>query len=281
MRQLETIQEVVNYIENHLSKKLDLTEIAGAVFYSKHYLHRTFSQTVGLTIHDYLQRRQLTEAAKLLVFSNQPILEIALLAGYESQQAFTAVFSAMYKQTPRQFRVREKFYPLQLKFQFEGSYPMLTRKPAQKWQVDFACDADIPCWMELVRLIVDGFPHLDEAQYGRTLREKIRTRQALILKDGETAVGVLLFSYETGSIEFMGAHPLYRQKGVPKALLDKVMGELTRGKEISITTYRQGDKADTGYRREILGLGFAEAELLVEYGYPTQRFVLPKEGRHE
>ena len=38
-----------------------------------------------------------------------------------------------------------------------------------------------------------------------------------------------------------------------------------------------GDKADTGYRKEIKGLGFAEAELLVEYGYPTQRFILQQE----
>ena len=64
--------------------------------------------------------------------------------------------------------------------------------------------------------------------------------------------------------------------------LSKVMKELLKGKEISITTYREGDKADTGYRKEIKGLGFAEAELLVEYGYPTQRFILQQEEReHE
>ena len=57
------------------------------------------------------------------------------------------------------------------------------------------------------------------------------------------------------------------------------MKELLKGKEISITTYREGDKADTGYRKEIKGLGFAEAELLVEYGYPTQRFILQQEER--
>ena len=79
----------------------------------------------------------------------------------------------------------------------------------------------------------------------------------------------------------MGTHPLYRQMGVPEALLNQVMGELIKGKEISITTFREGDKADTGYRREIIGLGFAEAELLVEYGYPTQRFVLPKEESND
>ena len=47
---------------------------------------------------------------------------------------------------------------------------------------------------------------------------------------------------------------------------------------MTITTYREGDKADTGQRQEIKKLGFAEAELLVEFGYPTQRFVLQKGG---
>lgn len=281
MHQLEKIQAVIEYIEEHLTQKLDMNEIAGAVFYSRYYLQRIFSQTVGMTIHDYLQRRQLTEAAKLLVFSDMPILDIAMLAGYESQQAFTTVFSAMYKQTPYQFRISEEFYPLQLKFQFERSYPMLKSKQKQQWRVEFACEADIPCWMELVRLVIDGFPHLDEEQYIETLRDKIHSSQALILKDGETAIGIMMFSYRTGSIEFMGTHPLYRQMGVPEALLNRVMGELIKGKEISITTFREGDKADIGHRREIIGLGFAEAELLVEYGYPTQRFVLPKEESND
>ena len=134
--------------------------------------------------------------------------------------------------------------------------------------------------MELVRLVIDGFPYLDEKDYMQVLRRSIAERQALILKDGRTAIGILLFSRETGSIDFMGTHPLYKKKGIPKAFLDKVMHELLDGKEISITTYREGDRADTGHRMEIKNLGFAEAELLVEYGYPTQRFVLPKEEPH-
>ena len=52
------------------------------------------------------------------------------------------------------------------------------------------------------------------------------------------------------------------------------MNELLVDKDISVTTFREGDKADTGYRKAYKELGFAEAELLVEFGYPTQRFVL-------
>lgn len=278
MDKVEKVQAAITYIESHLTEKLDLDEIAEAVYYSKHYLHRVFSETVGMTIHEYLQRRRLTEAAKMLVFSDQSILEIALLSGYESQQAFTTIFSAMYKQTPHQYRKNEKFYPLQLKYVFSGHYDLLESREICKEDIVFASESDIPCWMELVRLVIDGFPHLQEEQYVQTLRARIRTREALILKDGKTAVGIMLFSYETGSIDFMGTHPLYRKKGIPKIFLGKVMDELLMGKEISITTFREGDKADTGQRKEIIGLGFAEAELLMEFGYPTQRFILPKEA---
>ncbi len=268
------IISVIEYIEDHLTEKLDLDRIASAVHYSKYHVHRMFKSVTGLTVNDYIQRRQLTEAAKLLVFSGKPILEIAMIAGYESQQAFTSVFTAMYKMPPGKYRENEKFYPLQLKFNIEGSFQMLEQKEEMQRKITFATEEDIPCWMDLVRLVVDGFPCLYEAEYLPVLREKIRTGQALILKDGGIAIGIMLFSYDTGSIDFMGSHPLYRKKGIPKAFLAKVMGELVRDRQISITTYREGDRADTGQRQEIKGLGFAEAELLVEYGYPTQRFVL-------
>ena len=58
-----------------LMKKIDLEKVSEAVHYSKYHLHRMFTNTVGMTIHDYVQRRQLTEAAKLLVFSSKPIID--------------------------------------------------------------------------------------------------------------------------------------------------------------------------------------------------------------
>lgn len=278
---VKIITAAIQFIESRLAEKLDLDCVANAVHYSKYHLHRVFSETVGMTIHDYVQRRQLTEAAKLLVFSTKPIIDIATIAGYESQQSFTTIFKAMYKQSPNEYRENEKFYPLQLKFRLEGDYRMFQAKELYQWNVDFATKDDIACWMDLVRLVIDGFPHLYEDEYAAELIRRIQNKQALILKDNSVAVGIMLFSYENGSIDFMGTHPLYRSKGIPKVFLDKVMCELIKEKEISITTYREGDKADTGQRQEIKGLGFAEAELLVEFGYPTQRFVMPREVTNE
>lgn len=271
---IDDIVSVIEYMEEHLTEKLNLDRVADAVHYSKYHLHRMFTGAVGITLHEYLNRRRLTQSAKLLVFSDKNILDIALLAGYESQQAFTNIFTAMYKMPPSRYRENEKFYPLQLKYNLKGNFEMLHVKDQINWKIEFAAEEDIPRWMELVRLVIDGFPYLDEQDYIKVLRKRIQTGQALILKDRQTAIGILLFSYDTGSIDFMGCHPLYRNRGIQKAFLRKVMDELQTGRDISITTYREGDKADTGQRREIKALGFAEAELLTEFGYPTQRFVL-------
>lgn len=121
---------------------------------------------MGLTIYDYAQRRQLTEAAKLLVFSDKPIIDIAILAGYDSQQAFSNVFKAMYKQSPHQYRKNEVFYSLQLEYNFKDQRESLenARKHSTR-EIRFAGEADIPLWMDLVRLAIDGFPCLKEDEH--------------------------------------------------------------------------------------------------------------------
>ncbi|HNW34528.1 MAG TPA: GNAT family N-acetyltransferase [Candidatus Ozemobacteraceae bacterium] len=267
---------VIDFIEEHLPEKLDLFRIARETHVSPFHLHRSFSQILGLTIHDYLRRRRLTEAARMLMFTDTPIIEIALSAGYESQQAFTRIFKAIYKYPPNAFRNGQVFYPLQLRFDVGECDRLLGENGrAAAWKARFAREDDIPQWMRLVRLVVDGYPVLDEEEYVRILRTAIDRNQALIVKDGGIALGIILFSPSNGRIDFLGIHPLFRHRGIAKLLLDEVVAAFPRGNhEISITTYRAGDMADTGYRKTIQSLGFIEAEHLVEFGYPTQKFLL-------
>ena len=231
-RNIKNVIATIDYIEDHLHEKLDLETVAKAVHYSKYHLHRMFTNTIGLTIQTYVQRRKLTEAAKSLVLSDKSILEIALSAGYESQQSFTDIFKTMYKKSPNQYREEEEFYPLQLRY-------ILKENPTN-------------------------------------LEEYIKNKQALILKDSETVIGIMAFNKMTGSIDFFGVHPQYRKRGIAKAFCEKALYELVCSEQISVTTFRKGDKADTGYRKIWESLGFVEAELLIEFGYPTQRFILPK-----
>lgn len=98
------IQKTIEYIENNLEQKLSLDDISEKVCYSKFHLNRLFAQTVGCTIHKYIQQRRITEAARKLVETDKPIVEIALEANYQSQQAFTNAFRQYYDRTPQIYR---------------------------------------------------------------------------------------------------------------------------------------------------------------------------------
>ena len=67
MDRIEEVSLAIDFIEANLTERLNLDRIADAVHYSKYHLHRVFSDTVGLTVHEYMKRRQLTESAKLLI----------------------------------------------------------------------------------------------------------------------------------------------------------------------------------------------------------------------
>lgn len=270
------IESVIDYIETHLNEKLTLDTIAAAIHYSKYHLSRLFVDTVGLHINEYIKRRQLTEAAKLLIFSEKPIIDIALLCGYQSQQAFSSAFKSMYKAPPAEYRATHSFYPLQLRFTLEKNYshPLFSID-----HIRLANETDIPAWMNLMHLVIDGYPEMNEEDYLTQLKIGISEQRALVLKDDALLIGAMLFNRHTGSIDYWGVHPQYRNAGIHKLFIDALLHTYLPNQDISMTTYRAGDKADTGHRARLYTLGFAERELLVEYGYPTQKFVLsPEQG---
>lgn len=225
-----------------------------------------------MTVATYVQRRRLTEAARQLVFTSRSILDIAIEAGFGSQQAFSTAFKRMFKQTPRRYRLDKEFWPLQNRFEL-GS--MCNGSNASNdLQVRFAKQSDTSQWLLLLDQVVDGYPHLNESEYRQYLNGAIEQREALVCEVDGKLVGALAFRRAAGTIEFFGVLPPLRGRGVPKLLLGAVLDELpSSATHLSTTTFREGDPADTGWREELLQLGFAEAELLEEFGYPTQRMV--------
>ena len=267
---IANIEKVIDYIENNLSNKLDLDKISEAVHYSKYHLHRVFSDTVGMTIHDYVGRRQLTEAAdddsRAFCKNTHSIF---------ARQAFSSAFKSMYKIPPAQYRENREFYPLQLRFTLHRN---IANKEFKKDDICFAEKSDIPIWMDLMRLVIDGYPVMNEEDYLNEIIRHIEEKHALVLKDDGILVGAMAFSDNPSCIDYLGIHPQYRKQDIQKLFLDILLETYLPGKEISMTTYREGDRADTGHRELLKNLGFAEKELMIEYGYPTQRFTIsPKE----
>lgn len=269
---IELAQAIMDYIEAHLNEKITLDKLVTAIHYSKFHLHRSFSAVMGMGLHAYTQRRQLSEAARFLVHSRRSILDLALASGFQSQQAFSVAFKGMYKQAPGAYRRRSDAYPLQCRvpLYLHLAAPLVTRQ-----QVRLAKDADVPACVALMRTAIDGYPEMNEETFLRHLQRRIRQRQALVLDSDGCLLGALVFSRSTGLLEFLGVHPQFRGCGVERCLLEVLTTTYLPEQLLQMTTFRANDKADTGQRAMLLNLGFQQQEWLVEYGYPTQRFVRP------
>lgn len=116
MNNYEIIACTIDFIEEHLSEdNLNLELIAAYIGYSKYHLHRMFKAITHFTPHEYIQKRRLNEACRMLIKSDRPVIEIAQEAGYESQRSFTRAFKLIAKKSPAAYRKQGIFMPLQLR----------------------------------------------------------------------------------------------------------------------------------------------------------------------
>ncbi|KGO14254.1 GNAT family N-acetyltransferase [Clostridium botulinum] len=141
---------------------------------------------------------------------------------------------------------------------------------------DFTKEVDIDIWMNLIEIVKNDFPGLIVEDYRKILKESIQQRTALIVKDETKTIGVLIFSYENKEIAFLVVHPQYRKKGIATGLFNKMYNQFPKSTEITVTTYRENDTKGKAARALYKRLGFIEDELIMEFGYPCQRFIFNK-----
>ena len=134
--------------------------------------------------------------------------------------------------------------------------------------------------MNFVHLVVDGFPYLNECEYAMQLSAYIEEQRAFVMIDHHQFIGAMLWNKDTNHIYFLGVHPQYKKKYVIKAFLSKINEEFLHMPVISTTTFREGDKADLGYRKAFEGFGFRAKEFMFEFGYPTQKMILLNENTY-
>jgi len=104
MNYLNDAHKVVEYIEANLDRDIYLDDIVKIANLSKFHFLRIFKALTGNTPSEYIRKRRLTNAAYQLIETRASIIDIAFYYRYESQEAFTRAFRAMYGLTPKAYR---------------------------------------------------------------------------------------------------------------------------------------------------------------------------------
>jgi AraC-like DNA-binding protein len=102
----EHLEPAIEYIENHLSKRIDNAQLARCCHWSTDHFGRRFHESIGKTPGQYVQARRIAVASQLLLFTDKSIEQIAEETGFSNRFHFSRAFARVMNCGPAAYRRR-------------------------------------------------------------------------------------------------------------------------------------------------------------------------------
>lgn len=132
---IDGFQASIDYIEQNLTKELDIEKIAAVAALSPFYYQRIFGAMCGMTVGEYIRARRMTLSAQELACSDCKVIDIAMKYGYDSPDSFAKAFQRFHGISPSQAKEAgaelRSFAPLRIRITLEGG-TMLDYKIVEK-----------------------------------------------------------------------------------------------------------------------------------------------------
>lgn len=102
------LMQVLDYINDFLSQDIRLADLAALVSMSQFHFSHLFKQSIGITPYQYLLRQRIERAKQLLKQTDQPIVEIAFLCGFNSHSHLSKQFRQLTGIPPKTYRAIDR-----------------------------------------------------------------------------------------------------------------------------------------------------------------------------
>lgn len=90
--QMDAVQRMQEYIEEHLAEEITLTELSGVSLYSPWHSYRLFKNYLGITPAEYIRRLRLSHSAIRLKKEQCLVIDAAYGCGFDSVDGYTRAF---------------------------------------------------------------------------------------------------------------------------------------------------------------------------------------------
>ena len=100
------VYNIIDYLTNHYSDNITLDKLSSEFYIDKHYLCHIFKEITGLTVIGFLNTKRLSEAERMLLYTNLSITQICQNIGFNSMSYFIKLFRNNYHCSPSEFRKR-------------------------------------------------------------------------------------------------------------------------------------------------------------------------------
>lgn len=103
-RSRSIVMAVAEFIDKNYMNTITLQSVAEEVFLSPNYLGAIIRTELGISFSEYISRKRIEEAKKLLVDPKNKLSSISIQVGYQNPAYFCFVFRRYVGLTPREFR---------------------------------------------------------------------------------------------------------------------------------------------------------------------------------
>lgn len=94
------VKRVVSYVDEHIDATFRIRQLAALARLGPSQFARAFRRTFGCPASEYVRRRRIAYAQKLMLTTNLSLAEIASLSGMSDQSHFCRVFRKSVGTTP-------------------------------------------------------------------------------------------------------------------------------------------------------------------------------------
>ena len=101
-------EDLLNYIDDNIEKKLTLSDLAKQCFYNPSYFSRVFKKKYGISFKEYIIKRRISYAMDLIEKTDLSINEIIKLSGFDDRSNFYSMFYKYTYKKPNEIRKENK-----------------------------------------------------------------------------------------------------------------------------------------------------------------------------
>jgi len=98
------LSDMFDFIEHHYKQTISLADLAKATNLSPSYLSASVRKLTGRTVVEWIRERRMAEARRLLLETDDDIVQIAETIGYQEVTYFIRQFRQFHRETPQAWR---------------------------------------------------------------------------------------------------------------------------------------------------------------------------------
>lgn len=108
-KSIPLIQDITAYINDNITKKITVEEIARQFNISDSYLYHFFKETMGMSLHTYIEKQKM-QNAKMLILQGNSATFVATHLGYDYYATFCNQYKRAFGVSPSQHFKNPYFY---------------------------------------------------------------------------------------------------------------------------------------------------------------------------